>query len=128
MAFTADDARVIADQFLEAAEAIDDFLDANKDTISQADNDVLRDAQRNLLRSSASMTTAAVGLSIDQMADAAAELGQVITEAKESLAELESIGKAIRVAAGLVDLATAIIAKNPGGAFKAVKALREELA
>jgi len=128
MALTADDARVIADQFLEAAQAIDAYLDANKDTISQTDNDVLRDAQRNLLRSSASMTTAAVGLSIDQMADAAAELGQVITEARESLAHLESIGKAIRVAAGLVDLATAIIAKNPGGAFRAVQVLRDELA
>lgn len=128
MALTADDARVIADQFLEAAEAIDAYLDANKDTIGEADNETLRDAQKELLRSSASMTTAAVGLSIDQMADAAAELGQVIVEAKESLATLESIGKAMRVAAGLVDLATAIIAKNPGGVVKAVQGLREELA
>ena len=128
MALTADDARVIADQFLEAAQAIDAYLDANRAALSKDEKKSLRDAQKELLRSSAAMTTAAVGLSIDQMDDAAAELGQVITEAKDSLADLESIRKAIRVAAGLVDLATAIVAKDPGGAVKAALGLREELA
>lgn len=127
MALSDDDARRIADQFLDAAKAIDQYLDDNWETISRADYDSMSEAQKTLLRNSAVMTTAAVGLSIDQMQNPAAELGQVIEEAKKSLKKLEAVGKAIRVAAGLVDLATAILAKDPGAAFKAANNLREEL-
>jgi len=127
MALTAEDARIIRDQFLAAAQAIDDYLDANWETISRSNYETLSESQKTLLRVSIFMTTEAVGLSIDQMADAAAELGQVIVEAKDSLADLHSVGKAIRITAGLVDLATAIIAKDPGGAVKAVQGLHDLL-
>ena len=125
MALTADDAREIADRFLEAAGAIDKYLDDNWETISRPDYETMSESARTLLRVSGFMTTVAVGLSIEQMADDAAELKQVIADAKESLARLQAIGSAIRVAAGLANLATAIMAKDPGAAFKAVRGLYE---
>jgi hypothetical protein len=74
------------------------------------------------------MRTEAVGLSIDQMADASAELKQVIGDAKESLARLETIGTVIRVAAGLVDLAKGILDRNPGGIFNASQGIVRTIA
>jgi hypothetical protein len=128
MPLTADDARDIADAFHSAYEAIDRYLDDHWQTISRSDYDTLYEAKRTLLRGSASMRTEAVGLSIDQMADASAELKQVIGDAKESLARLETIGTVIRVAAGLADLAKGILDRNPGKIFNASQSIVRDIA
>ena len=128
MPFTANDARDIADAFHSAYEAIDRYLDDNWQTISRSDYDTLNEAGKALLRRSASMRTEAVGLSIDQMADASAELKQVIGDAKESLARLETIGTAIRVATGLADLAKGILDRNPGKIFNASREIVRTIA
>lgn len=125
MALAADDARAVADQFLEAAEAIDSYLDANWGSIARPDYEILSESAKTLLRVSSFMTTVAVGLSIEQMEDDAAELKQVIADAKESLGRLQAVRTVIRVAAGLVDLATAIMARDPGDIFKAAKGLHK---
>ena len=107
--------------------AIDQYLDDNFRGMTRPEYETLSESQKTLLRVSAFMTAVAVGLSIEQMADDAAELVQVIAEAKESLAQLEAVGRGIRIAARLVDLATAIMAKDPGAIFKAANNLRELL-
>jgi len=121
MPLTAKDARAIADAFHSAYEAIDRYLDDNWKTISRSDYDTLYELGKALLRGSASIRTEAVGLSISQMADASAKLTQVIGDAKESLARLETIGTVIRVAALLVDLAKGILERNPGNIVNASK-------
>jgi hypothetical protein len=128
MPLTADDARDIADAFQSAYEAIDRYLDDNWETISRSDYDTLNEAGKALLRRSALMRTEAVGLSIDQMADASAELKQVIGDAKESLARLETVGTVIRVAAGLADLAKGVLARNPGRIFNASRGIVRTIA
>jgi hypothetical protein len=124
MPLTADDARDIADAFQSAYEAIDRYLDDNWQSISRSDYDTVNEAGKTLLRNSASMRTEAVGLSIDQMADASAELKQVIGDAKESLTRLETIGAVIRVTAGLADLAKGILERNPGKIFNASQGIQ----
>lgn len=123
MAFTADDARDVADELLAAAEAIDAFLDEHGASLGEPEYDALSESAKKLLRECGAVTTQAVGLSIDQLQDDAAEVKQVIIDAKDSLAKLESVGSAIQIAAGLVDLAMAIVGKDAGGAGKAVKGL-----
>ena len=125
MALNADDAKELADRFLEAATAIDKFLDDNWTTIDRADYETMSESAKTLLRVCSFMTTVAVGLSIDRMQDDAAQLKQVTAKAKESLARLQSVRRAMRVAAGMVDLATAIMSKDPGGIFKAFQGLHE---
>lgn len=125
MALNADDAKELADRFLEAATAIDKYLDDNWTTIDRADYETMSESAKTLLRVCSFMTTVAVGLSIDQMQDDAAQLKQVVAKAKESLARLQSVRRAMRVAAGMVDLATAIMSKDPGGIFKAFQGLHE---
>lgn len=119
------DAGEIADRFLEAARGIDDYLDSHWENISRSEYETMSESARTLLRVSSFLTTEAVQLSIDQMEDAAMQLKQVITDAKESLGTLQNIRTAIRVAAGLVDLATAIMSRDPGAVLKAFQGLYE---
>ncbi len=127
MALNSDDARVLADQCQDAASAIRDRLRDDFDTSDSPEYQRLKDLAMTLVLHSSAMTTAAVGLAIDDMADDAAELKQVTTEAKESLAKLQTVGRVINIAAALVDLAAAVADKNPGGAAKAAKGLRNAL-
>lgn len=125
MALTDDDARALADGFLDTARDIDQYLDDNWGNISRAEYETLSESASTLLRIGGKMTTLAVGLSIEEMADDSAELKATIADARKSLAKLKAVGKAIRVAAGLVDLATAIVSKDPKAIFKAALGLHE---
>ena len=127
MALSSDDAGALADQFQGAAAAIRDYLRDNFDTSDSPDYAALNDLAMTLVLKSSEMTTSAVGLAIDEMADDSAELRQIAAEAKDNLAQLQDIRTAINVAAAVVGLATAIASKNPGGTFNAAKDLRDAL-
>ena len=127
MALSSDDAGALADLFRDAAAAIRDYLRDNFDTSDSPDYEALNDFAMTLVLKSSEMTTTAVGLAIDDMADDSAELRQVTAEAKDSLGQLQDIRTAINLAAAVVGLATAIASKNPGGAFNAAKDLRDAL-
>ena len=123
MALTDDDARAIADDLLDAAKDIDKYLDDNWGSMSRVEYETLSESANTLLRISSKMTTLAVGLSIEDMADDSAELKATIAQARKSLAKLKAVGKAIRVVAGLVDLATAIVSRDPKAIFNAARGL-----
>ena len=127
MALSSDDVGALADLFRDAAAAIRDYLRDNFDTSDSPDYAVLNDHAMTLVLKSTEMTTTAVGLAIDEMADDSAELRQITAEAKDSLGQLQDIRTAINLAAAVVGLATAIASKNPGGAFNAAKDLRNTL-
>lgn len=127
MALSSDDVGALADLFRDAAAAIRDYLRDNFDTSDSPDYVALNDFAMTLVLKSSEMTTSAVGLAIDEMADDSAELRQVTAEAKDSLGQLQDIRSFINLAAAVVGLATAIASKNPGGAFNAAKDLRDVL-
>ena len=127
MALNADGARAVADALLDAATRIDRYLDNNFQTMSRGEYEAISESAKTLLRVATFMTTTAVGLSIEQMQDEATELKAVIEEARDALESLQGIGKAIRVVAGLADLATAIMARDPRGVFRAVDGLHDTL-
>ncbi len=127
MALSSDDVGALADLFQDAAAAIRDYLRDNFDTSDSPDYVALNDFAMTLVLKSSEMTTSAVGLAIDEMADDSAELRQITAEAKDSLGQLQAIRSFIDLAAAVVGLATAIASKNPGGAFNAAKDLRDVL-
>ncbi len=127
MALSSDDVGALADLFQDAAAAIRDYLRDNFDTSDSPDYVALNDFAMTLVLKSSEMTTSAVGLAIDEMADDSAELRQITAEAKDSLGQLQDIRSFINLAAAVVGLATAIASKNPGGAFNAAKDLRNVL-
>ena len=125
MPITDENARDIADDLLAAANEINAFMDLKQTTRDQRTQ--LRQAAKALLRDSGSMTTAAVGLAIDEMRDESAELRDVIGRAQEKLETLERVAQAIRVASGLADLASAILGQDPGAVVKASRGLHESV-
>ncbi len=129
MTLTADDARKLADLFLDTAKKVDDYLDAQWETksIGRAEYETLSESAKTLLRLSSFMTTNAVGLSIVQMQDDSAELKDVVKKANRSLGKLKKVKAVIRLVAGVADLAVAITAKDAKATWKAVKGLADEL-
>ena len=125
MPITDENARDIADDLLAAANEINAFTDLNQTTPDQRTR--LRQAAKALLRDSGSMTATAVGLTIGEMRDESAELRDAIGRAQEKLETLENAAQAIRVATGLVDLASAILGKDPGAVVKASRRLHEHV-
>ena len=120
MALTVDQARAIADAFLDAANGVDEYLKANYQKISRGEYEFLYESAMTLLRVSTWATTAAVGLAIDAMTDPATKLKNVIDEAKEKIKELQDVDRVIRFVAGLADLGAAIMAKDPNAIVTAV--------
>jgi hypothetical protein len=120
MALTTEEARTIADAFLEAAKGVDEYLDANFQQISRAEYEFLNESFKTLLRVAAFATTVAVGLAIDALEEPATKLTNVIEQTKEKIKELQAVGRVIRFVAGLADLAAGIMAKNPNAIVASV--------
>lgn len=113
MILTTDDARKIADSFLDAANGVDAYLDANFNNISRGEYEFLYESFKTLIRVSSFATTAAVGLAIDDLQNPASELTSVIAQAKEKIINLQLVGTVIRLVAALTDLAAGIMSKDP---------------
>ena len=127
MTLTTDHARTLADQLLQSATAIDAFLDSEWETISRPQYEAMNESGKTLLRVSSFCTTEAVGLSLAEMEETADTLTMVIVDAKGSIEALNEARFGIQVAAGLAELATGIIARNPKAVGKSAKNLRRLL-
>ncbi len=127
MTLTTDHARDLADQLLQAATAIDAFLDSEWETITRPQYEAMNESGKTLLRVSSFCTTEAVGLSLTEMEETAETLTLVIVDAKGSIEALNEARFGIQVAAGLADLATGIIARDPKAVGKSAKNLRKLL-
>ncbi len=127
MTLTTDHARDLADQLLKAATAIDAFLDSEWETITRPQYEAMNESGKTLLRVSSFCTTEAVGLSLSDMEETAETLTLVIVDARGSIEALNEARLGIQVAAGLADLATGIIARDPKAVGKSAKNLRKLL-
>ena len=127
MTLTTDHARTLADQLLQSATAIDAFLDSEWETITRPQYEAMNESGKTLLRVSSFCTTEAVGLSLAEMEETADTLTMVIVDAKGSIEALNEARFGIQVAAGLAELATGIIARNPKAVGKSAKNLRKLL-
>lgn len=85
--------------------------------------DVLRDIESSLIGTAFELNTVAVGLAINELQNPAQELKAVIKAAKNKIVTLNTVGKIINVAAGILDVVFGIVSKDPGMVAKAVKSL-----
>jgi hypothetical protein len=124
MALSKEEARAIANALLEAAEAVDAYLDANFQQIGRAEYEFLNESFKTLLRVSTFATTTAVGLAIDALAEPATEMKNVIDQVKEKIKALQTIGRVIRLVAALADFAAGIMGRDPNAIVASVTNLR----
>ncbi|MEI7825609.1 MAG: hypothetical protein WCI01_09935 [Chlorobiaceae bacterium] len=131
MSLTTDDARMIADAFLDAAQSIEDYIDLNyqqgQHKISRAEYEFLYESFQTLLRISSYATTAAVGLAIDTLDAPANDLKNVIEEAKQKIKNLQKISSVILCVSALVSLASSIISKDPKAIVTSINHLRKQI-
>ena len=127
MRLTPEQARAIADAFLEASTVVDTYLDANFNKISRPQYEFLNESFKTLLRVATFATTEAVGLSIEDMKDPANELKTIIEQTKEKIKKLRNVGRVIRFVAGLADLAAGIIARDPKAIVASVTNLGSQI-
>jgi hypothetical protein len=125
MSLTVEQAREIADAFMEAGEAIDEYLNANFNNISRPEYEFLNESVKTLLRVATFATTEAVGLAIDEINDSATDLKTIIGETKEKIENIQKVGLTIRLVAGLADIAAGIIAKDAGAVASSAKNLHQ---
>ena len=128
MSLNKEQARAIADAFLEAAQSIDTYLDNNFNNITRAEYEYLYESFKTLLRASSFTTTVAVGLAIEESADSTKQLKSVIAQAKQKIEVLQKVGQVIRLTAALADLAAGIMAKDPGAVASSAKNITTTIA
>ncbi len=127
MSITAEQARTIADVFLEASKSVDEYLDENFNKIDRPEYEFLNESFKTLMRVATFATTVAVDLSIDALEDPVTELKTVIERTKEKIRVLQNIGRVIRLVAGLTDLAGGIMARDPRAIVTSLTNLNEQL-
>jgi hypothetical protein len=125
MTNTADEARDVGDRLMAASTAIKTLLDDHGDELELTDRVSLRERQRELLLVAAQVTNETVDAALTEMQTDAAGLKAVIDEATAVLTEFNEIRKAIRMAAAVVSLATAIATQDGGGVVSAANDIRE---
>lgn len=120
MALTANDARELSELFMQASHALGTYRFDNWSKLKKPERDALEDAAWDLLNFSTSMTTAAVGIALTDMETDLQAIKDATTKAKNAVAKIKRVKKAIGIAASLVVLGGAIISKDPGAIVKAV--------
>jgi len=121
---TEKEAYEIADSFAQASARVLDFRITNRSTLSEDEALYLEKCEDRLDH----MVVLFRGYGIRLMAagaqDAVTELKSAIALGKDAIAKVNKIKKAIKLASALVDLAVAVLAKDPKGIVAAAKSVQ----
>lgn len=123
MAFTPAEARTLSIWFLDLSTELNEYRKNRWDSLSSEQRQSLKDAMEDLLTSSSELTTAAIGLTLDESEASFERLRESTERAKDAVKTLHTVGKVINVATAAVGLAAAILSKDPGAVGKHTKSL-----
>jgi len=114
----------IADSFAQASACILDFRIQNRSSLSDDEATDLEKSEDSLDHMVVLFRGYGIRLIGSLAQDAVSELKAAISLGKEVIARINSIKKAIKIAGTLVDLAVAVLAKDPKGILAAVKGVQ----
>ena len=117
----------LAKALREFGGALGDYVDDNMDQIAQSKAIQLNELSRVILSISSEVRTAAVGLLLDETSESKEELIRAAQNARDTIRHINNVGKAIRIATGLLQLAGAVMSKNPFAVVGAIVSLRDTL-
>jgi hypothetical protein len=123
MPLTADDAFELARNFREVAKQIGDTRTGKWDTLTPDQRQTLENEEWDLLSSSMSMRTKAVGIVLEEAKSSLAKIVRVTDRARKAIKTLENVRAAIGIASTVVTLAAAILSKDPQAIAKASQTL-----
>ncbi|WP_339758354.1 hypothetical protein [Algoriphagus aquimarinus] len=120
---TSDQAQQLSDNFFDLSVAITDFRIANWEKLSLEENKELGDTRYKLLKSGEDILAFATTLIMDEVADSLGKINTITEDIKGTIKTLRNIQKGLDVAATLVALGIAIIAKDPQRIGKSIKSV-----
>jgi hypothetical protein len=115
MNLSAEQARELADRFLETAEAVKSYRSARRRELPAEERQALKDTEIDLRNQSSDLTTTAVGLTLEGVRSDLEDLLNVTAEAKEA------------IATAALKLGAALASKNPAAVVAAANELRAEI-
>lgn len=104
---------LLADYFDKLANTIGEYIDFNKGNMLADDRNCLYDLQIDLARMAGEINIIGVNLVFNDVEATLKQLDKITEEVKRSVKKALAVQDAINIAAGLVTLGTAIIAKDP---------------
>ena len=120
---TSDQAQQLSDNFFDLSVAITDFMITNREKLSLEENKELGDTRYKLLKSGEDILALATTLIMDEVADSLGKINTITADIKGTIKTLRTIQKGLDVAATLVALGIAIIAKDPQRIGKSIKSV-----
>src|ERR1043166_1602968 len=118
---TPDQARTLADGFLDASKAVGDFRFAHLAELSPENQASLRNLQKQLSDQSNHFTAVAIRLTLDDLQPTLDHIATVTKDVNDAVAKLDSVRNVITIATSFVALGTAIASGSPGGIAAAVQ-------
>jgi hypothetical protein len=128
MNLSAEQARDLADRFLEMAEAVKEYRLTHRRKLSADKRRNLKNAELELRDHCSDLTTAAVGLTLDGVQSDLESLMNVTDEAQQAIEKVQHAKQVINIVAAAVNLGTAIATQNPAAIASAMNNLRTEIA
>lgn len=114
----------IADSFAQASARILDFRVTNQSSLSDDEATDLEKCEDSLDHMVVLFRGYGIRLIGAKAQNAVSELKSAIALGKETIAKINKIKKAIKIAGALVDLAVAVLAKDPKGILAAAKGVQ----
>jgi hypothetical protein len=121
----AQQANELAANFLGLAQAIGDYRFNNWKTLSRTDNQRLGNMQWSILNSGEDMLALSTNLVMTDVQGSLKQISNITVQIRTSIQKLSNVQKAIKIAASLVTLASAIISKSPGGIVDGIQAVQD---
>lgn len=118
---TADQANQLAAHYSSIAEALGKYRSDNWNTLSEAQREKLRVARNKVRNQSTELIKLALHLRLEALTVTLTRIKQATDQMKTAIQHLHNVEKAIKIAAALVTLAGALIAKNPAAIAEAIE-------
>jgi uncharacterized protein YdgA (DUF945 family) len=112
----------LADALTDASHTIDRQVNTTLDPLSPQGQH-LRDISAHIAFSATQIRTLAVAALAQDVKDAIADLTHNVDVAKQKIAEIEGIQRALSIAAALLSVAAAVVTKDPLGAVSGISNL-----
>jgi len=123
MPITKDQARELARAFLAMSHTLGEFRFDNWDDLTPAQRKSVEDAEWSLINLSSDLTTAAVGIALDDMQPDLKALQDATAKAQAVIADIQRVKDVLALATKAIALGGALISRNPGAIGEAAKGL-----
>lgn len=125
---TADQAEQIAHCLLDCADAINRRLISDWSKLDTSSITSLVSLSQNLCAQASLVVNQAVGMILDNSKDAFAQVVSATKAGEAAVQNIQTVQKAITIAASLVKLGAAVASKDPGASITAAGELFDEIA